>query len=372
MCGCRKEHYSGLVDMASQGNRFAGLASDFAAEEARKKKAADVIKAKKEAEKAKEEAEHFREKESERAAKKGDSEGFTTVGGASHAPSDRARGQPYRGGRSYRGERGRGDRSRGGFTRGGMMAYAPKQREGEREVGDHHFPGSGDPVHPYDRRSGTGRGTEISKRGGGARNWGRPEDDWTQEEHVEKVVQKEKEHDERLSGEPVSEKVDDKDKDKDKETEKGKETGKEETEPRRGRRDKRKGKKDFKEEKKEEDELDPYGTAVTYQEYQAQLAEKQKGLPSKKPVEVQVDPSKTAGLVSYQKPLFVPAPSKESAPKSKDESQPEVEGQEKDKEVLGKSLHHSIRRLYPPGVEKRAQRWQTRWAMAWRRFKRCL
>ena len=39
------------------------------------------------------------------------------------------------------------------------------------------YEGNNNPDHPFDRKSGTGRGTEVSKGGHGARNWGDYKDD---------------------------------------------------------------------------------------------------------------------------------------------------------------------------------------------------
>ena len=296
--------------MSSQANRFAGLASDFAAQEARRLKVAAAAKAKKDAEKAKEESERQKEKEKDKLERKEESGGFATVTTSSATSSGRGRGR--RGGRPYRGDRGqgrgRGERGRGGLTRGAALPTGAKPEAETKGPSDHHFPGSGDPVHPYDRRSGTGRGSEISKRGGGPRNWGRPEDALKHEDLIEKAVEQEAVHDKPITEVPRSE------------------------EQPEGKRERRRDKREYKrEEKKVVDELDPYGTAVTYKEYQAIQAEKQKAGPTSKP---EAEPSK---------------------PKAPDEVGKEASGTQS-RERVGEDYHHEGGRGRRGG--RRGGRWR--------------
>lgn len=234
--------------MASQQNRFAQLSPDFAAEDARRKKAAAAIEEKKRAEKKKEEDEREKAKQQEKAERQ------TESGLSAGAPAFRRGPRGPRGPRGSRGGRGgdrpyRGDRGRGGFSRGAPIGGATQEEAGPRAGGEYRFPGSGDPLHPYDRKSGTGRGTEISKRGGGARNWGRPEDALKHEELIDDVVEEETAGDKG----PLSQE-----------------------EPRReGRYQRKRYYRERPQERFVEEELAPYGTAVSYKEYQAIMAEKQ-------------------------------------------------------------------------------------------------
>jgi plasminogen activator inhibitor 1 RNA-binding protein len=238
--------------MSSQQNRFALLSPDFAAEDARRKKAAATVEAKKQADKKKEEEEREKAKEKERAERQAES-GMPTGAPGPRRGFRGARGGP-RGGRPYRGrgERGRGERSRGGYSGGAPAGPAGTEEVGPREAGDHRFPGSGDPLHPYDRKSGTGRGYEISKRGGGPRNWGRPEDALKHEDLIDKAVEEEGFGEEGADVEGGYE----------------------------GRAERRQYYKKRQEPKSTEEELTPYGTAVSYKEYQAIMAEKRSAAPS--------------------------------------------------------------------------------------------
>jgi hypothetical protein len=281
-------------------NRFAALAPDFEEEEAKKIKEKES-KAKKEAVKAKKD-----EQNQEKAQTLTEVKGFEVAEGA--APAVRGH---FRGAR--RGTRGEFRGGRGGYPRGGE-AYRVK--ESRLEGGDYHFSGSNDPVHPYDRHSGTGRGTEIAKRGSGRRNWGVPEDDIKNQD-----VFKEETHEEP--------KPEDKPKEEVPKTEEKKEAENVPAKPL-SKREKKLHKKGMKEEETKEESLDADGTALTYKEYQAKLAEKVLAAKQAE-VKVQVDPKKVEGLVSYAKPQFKPT---EIAPKTeKKEEVEETEGGKKD--VLG-------------------------------------
>jgi hypothetical protein len=73
-------------------------------------------------------------------------------------------------------------------------------------------------------------------------------------------------------------------------------------------------KKEGKVEEKEEEILDKDGTALTFKEYQAKMAELTKGLPEKKPVEkVVVDPAKISNLIPHQKQIATAIPEKPKA-----------------------------------------------------------
>jgi len=288
------------------------LSPEFEEEEAKKKQITD--------QKAKKDAMRQKQEEQEKTKPKGEriveGEGFQPRGS-----TERGRGRGI--GRPYRG--------RGGYSRGtGATDYVP--REKPRVPGDYHFAGSSDPIHPFDRKSGTGRGTEIPKRGGGNRNWGRPEDDI-------KYQEKPAEEEENVGTE---EKVL-----KEGETAQVKQEGKKEEEtgqPKyKNKKDKKKGKKNYEMEEKKEESMDPTGTALTFQEYQAKLAEKQKDLPTKKPAETHVthDPKTIAGLVAYEKPKDAKTVETGKTSKKKTVAQEETE---QDKIVLGAFIDPEYRR----------------------------
>lgn len=283
--------------MASQINRFAALSPEYEEEEAKRKKVVeqkvkkDVQKAKKdEAVKVKAEARtEFQEFEV--------AEGTSTQSERGHPRGMR------RGTRGNRGGRGRGDYSN--------AASSNKFSSGK----DYHFSGSSDPVHPFDRKSGTGRGKEIPKEGGGKANWGKPEDDLKYENQFaeEKEVvgeaprEEEKKEDEKKEGEE---------------------------EKNLSKKEKKNRKKERKTEEKKEEVLDADGSAMTYSEYKAKMAEQQKIIPTKKAEDKSVpDLKKVAGLVAYEKPKFNPTlETAPKAPKKKEEEDDEVEPK---KEVLG-------------------------------------
>ena len=244
-------------------NRFAALSPDFEEDEVQRKKQADAAKAKKEAMAAKAE-EKSQEKKQEGPARTDE-----------RVPAERGRGRG----------RGRGTgrpyRARGGYRGGSDYHGSEAPAEGEfvsrdkpetKDVRDFKFSGNPNSVHPFDRRSGTGRGTEIPKRGGGRRNWGNPADDWknSQRAQEEKPETSEKTPLEQpKEGEPKKDEV-------------------------------KEG------EKKPEVPKVPEAPTYTYSEYQALLAEKQKGLEPVKKAEVQVtrDPKNAAGLIAYDKQKY--------------------------------------------------------------------
>lgn len=227
----------------SQQNRFAALSPEFKGEEKRRRKAAEE-KARKDAAKVKKE-----EEAKKKAETRSETQGFAVSEGAKKTKL----------GSSAKDEPG---------------AYEIAMKESKIPPKEHHFTGSADPVHPFDRKSGTGRGKEVPKQGGGKANWGKPEDDikYPLEEEEEKETES-----------PVAEK----------EPEKGK-----------GKKEK-KGKKTV---EKKEEELDPNGNALTYGEYKEIQAEKQKEGGAKKPkivYEKKKVPAETAP-VQYQPKATAP------------------------------------------------------------------
>eukprot|EP01022_Parablepharisma_sp_SALTPOND_P033042 TRINITY_DN88085_c0_g1_i1.p1 TRINITY_DN88085_c0_g1~~TRINITY_DN88085_c0_g1_i1.p1 ORF type:complete len:434 (+),score=50.83 TRINITY_DN88085_c0_g1_i1:1927-3228(+) len=235
------------IRMAS--NRFAALSPDFEQEEAQRKQQAEAMKVKKEALKTtvEEKPKARPERKQEGKAPRED-----------RRPGERGRGRGA--GRPYRG--------RGGYRKPAETEgeFIPREKAGPREFKNFKFTGSNDPIHPFDRKSGTGRGTEIPKRGGGRRNWGNPADDW---KNAQKMPEEQPEVEEKQvpAEEPKAEVNE--------------------------------------AEKKPEAPKEPEVPVLTYSEYQAMIAEKQKGLPIKK-AEVQVarDPKAVAGLVAYEKPQY--------------------------------------------------------------------
>lgn len=85
------------------------------------------------------------------------------------------------------------------------VQYVAKTEEGGKEKkheksdreGPKPFKGVPAEPHPMDRKSGTGRGKEVSKSGAGRRNWGTPSDDLN-EDKVERVEEREKTKEENL------------------------------------------------------------------------------------------------------------------------------------------------------------------------------
>jgi len=244
-------------------NRFAALSPDFEEEEAQRKKQADAAKAKKD-----QAAMKFEEKP------KAHEKRFEGQKGEERSHTERGRG---RGTRPYRG-RGRG---RGGYTHEGEGEF--QHHGGFKERGDFKFTGDPNAKHPFDRKSGTGRGTEVSKAGAGKANWGTPQDD------IKDATKPE----EKPEGEVVEHKEG-----------------------------------EVKQEEKKEAPKEPEVPVYTLSEYQAMNADKTKGLVVKKPeLAVQKDP-KASGLVAYDKKVLtgiseVAAKKKEAPKKTKEaEEQP--------------------------------------------------
>jgi plasminogen activator inhibitor 1 RNA-binding protein len=310
-------------------NRFAALAPDYEEEEAQKKKEKD-LKAKKEAQIKKKE-----EKAMQKPTVQAETKGFTVSEGQTSPETSRFRG-------ARRGPRG----GRGTFSRGTDFYQV---KEGKTR-GDHHYPGSNDPVHPYDRHSGSGRGTEISKRGRGRRNWGTPEEDIkNQEQFVE-----EHEEERKILEAPIEEA-------KNLEEKKVEEKKEEAAKPI-SKREKKLRKKGMKKEEKKEENLDEDGTALTYKEYQAKMAEKQTPIAKLPEPKLDVDTKKTAGLVSYEKKYYTAAEEKQMAEKKKKEIE-EAEETEAKPEVLGTFIGQEKRErkgrkyedAYSKNIEKEGQ-----------------
>lgn len=244
-------------------NRFAALSPDFEEDEAQRKKVADAAKAKKEQAVAKSE-EHPKAHERKFEGQRGE-----------ERSTERGRG---RGTRPYRGARG-GRRGRGGYTNEGEGEF---QHHGPHKD-NFKYPGDPNAKHPFDRKSGTGRGTEVSKAGAGKANWGTPADDIKDAQKPE----------EKPEGEVVEHKE-----------------GEE------------------KQEEKKEAPKEEEAPVLTLSEYNAMIAEKTKGLTTKKAdLALQKDP-KASGLVAYDKKVLTgiseAASKKKEAPKKtkEEEDQP--------------------------------------------------
>ncbi len=288
-------------------NRFAGLAPDFEEEEGKRRQAAE--------EKAKKEAQRQKQTE-ERPRDEGRPEG-----GRGFVPRP-VRGAP---GMEQRGRgrgmgRGRGQyRARGSYyPSGGEASYdLPRQKAAPREAKNPRFMGTDDPIHPFDRKSGTGRGTEVSKAGAGTANWGRPEDDI---ENMEKF--------------PLEEVVPGAAEEKHEAA--ALEEGKAVEEPAGKRERKMKKRYGGREEEEKVPEFETEGS-MTYEEYRQQVAGLQTGLPVKKPeAKIDRDP-KSAGLVAYAKPQESET---KSAAKRREVPRPEAEEESEEEkakkaEVLG-------------------------------------
>lgn len=273
--------------MEARLNKFAELAPDYEEEE---KKRREI-----EAQNKKKEAKKEAKKEVEQAPK----EEAAPVQPVEANKEQVIHEQPQRG-QGYRGNRYRGSR---GSYRGRGVEYVRKGTDQQRDSKDFRFHGSNDPVHPYDRKSGTGRGTEISKEGKGKGGWGKPGDEHYYEEPL---IEEKKE----IVSPPVPEA---------KKEEEAKQEGEKATQGKRKRR------KEDKKEEKEEEDLDKDGTALTFKEYQAKLAEKSLIVKEKKPEEkVVLDPKKAEKVVAYVKPSFVPKANKphEETQKVEKEVQP--------------------------------------------------
>lgn len=271
-------------------NRFAALAPEFEEEEAKRKQAAEQ-KAKKEAQRVKAEEKPQGERKTE-----GREMGQPQTRGTMERGRARGYGRPYRARGGYRGGAGMG-----------APTYVPKEKQGFHDDRDFHFTGSNDPVHPFDRKSGTGRGTEIPKGGAGKGNWGNPEDDI---KNVEKLpIEEPHEHVEAHEGEPAAEAP-----------KEGAEKKPEVVDKRQAKREKKLRKKFGKKEEEEvtQEVYDP--NAMTYTEYKAKLAEMQVGLPTKKAEAL--NPKTLTGLVAYDKPqlsgISQVATKKKEEPKEKE------------------------------------------------------
>jgi plasminogen activator inhibitor 1 RNA-binding protein len=291
-------------------NRFAALAPDFEEEEAKRKQAAEQ-KAKKEALRVKTEEKPHAERRPE-----GREMGQQRPRGTMERGRGRGMGRPYRGRGGYRGGAG-----------AGAPSYVVKEKPGFHDDRDFHFTGSNDPVHPFDRKSGTGRGTEVAKAGAGKGGWGNPADDL---KNIEKYPAEEETHAEAHEGEHVEEHKE------------GAEQ-KPEDAKRQAKREKKMRKKFGKKEEEEvvEETYDP--NAMTLAEYQAKLAEKQTGLPTKKAeVPIARNPKTAAGLVAYEKKQL----SNESAvaaKKKETKEKTEAEAAEAKPSVLGTFIGEEAR-----------------------------
>ncbi len=242
--------------MTSKLNRFAALSPDFEAEQEQQRKKEEELKAKKEATVKGKAEEKTQARPYTQRAPQGEAEGR-------YSPSERGRGRGRgRGTRPYRG-RGRYRGYEGGPQEWHGESGEPKEKHAAREFKPHGYQGTGDPMRPYERRSGTGRGTEIAKGGAGPYNWGDPRQEMRYAEGAEAIVkQEEGKETPRAEGEAVS--------------------PAEHAHP-------EEKKAEVKEEK-----------VLTYSEYQAKLAEKQ--VPTKKAeVALAKDPKAAPGLVPYEK-----------------------------------------------------------------------
>lgn len=261
-------------------NRFAQLSPDFDAEELERQKKAKELKAKKEAAVAKEEKTVEKPHKQEEVV--------------SHEETGRGRGQGQRRsrGRGYgewRGTRG-GEyhpRGRGGYHRGGN--FEEESRPGEkpegREAKPYRFRGDPNARHPYDRRSGTGYGTEVPKGGRGRGNWGHPAEDWKHEPKLAETEQKEE--DKGVVAEPVKE--------------------------------------EGKHEEKKVEEKKPPEPVYTYSEYKAMMAENMKGLATKKAEEKIAKDPKAAGLKVHEKEQYSNISTAASKKKKKEKEEEEEE-----------------------------------------------
>ena len=261
--------------MATRVNKFAALSPDYEEEEKQRLE--------KEAQSKKKEVKKEAKKEPEKAPKEESAPVEHVEPKKEYAQGPpAARGQGY--GRGYRGGR--------GFQRGRGVVYVQKGMGEQRDSKDFRFSGSNDPVHPYDRRSGTGRGTESQKQGAGRGNWGRPGDELYYEEK-EEVIEPKKEDIKPAAAEvPKTEEV--------------------KKEGEKGAQGKRKRRKEEKKEEKEEEDLDADGTALTYKEYQAKLAANTLIVKEKKPEEkVVIDPKKASQIKAYVKENYAPKTTEE-------------------------------------------------------------
>jgi len=233
--------------MASQ-NRFAALSSEFKGEEKRRKKL-QAEKEKKEALKIKKE-----EELKAKAEVRSETQGFAVSEGVKKAKAAAGKDEPG--------------------------AYEIAMKEDKIAPKEHHYTGSNNPAHPFDRKSGTGRGKEVPKQGGGKGNWGKPEDDLKYQNTPE-------EEEKEVTESPVDEKK------------KGKKKGGKKNQP------------------EKEEELDADGNALTYGEYKAIQAEKQKEGATKKPKEKKV---------YEKKQVKAPAETEEKKPEGEEAGYPKEKG----------------------------------------------
>lgn len=297
-------------------NRFAELSPDFEEEEKERQKKAREQQAKKEALLKKEEAAAEKPRKQEEKGE-GREEGGRGRGGRGRWREGGRGGERWRGrGMGWRGERGRwrGERGPGRYQQGPRnfeqredeLEYNPGHKSSDAGAREYKFTGNPNARHPFDRHSGTGRGTEIPKRGHGPRNWGNPEDDYKNEQ--------------RLAEEPAEESPKQEVKEEPREgTEK---EGEQREEGRKWRKKdrKRRGKE---EEKKEEE---PTGPVYTLSEYKAMQAENVQGLATKKPeVQLAKDPKAAANLKEHQKEQFSNTSTAVQKRRKKDKEQAEDE-----------------------------------------------
>eukprot|EP00826_Nyctotherus_ovalis_P064216 TRINITY_DN9414_c0_g1_i2.p2 TRINITY_DN9414_c0_g1~~TRINITY_DN9414_c0_g1_i2.p2 ORF type:complete len:362 (-),score=112.17 TRINITY_DN9414_c0_g1_i2:68-1153(-) len=328
-------------------NRFAELSPDFEEEEKERQKKTREQQAKKEALLKKEEAAAEKPRKQEEMGE-GREEGGRGRGGRGRwregGREGGRGGERWRGrGTGRRGERGRwrGERGSGRYHQGPRnfeqredeLEYNPEHKPSGTGAREYKFTGNPNARHPFDRHSGTGRGTEIPKRGHGPRNWGNPEDDYKNEQ--------------RFGEEPTEESPKQEVREEPRE-----ETGKEGEQRDEGKKWRKKDRKRRgKEEKKEEEE--PTGPVYTLSEYKAMQAESAQGLATKKPeVQLAKDPKAATNLKEHQKEQFRNTSTAVQKKKKKDKEQAEDEK----KVELGIGLREPPRPAFrSEGYERREQ-----------------
>jgi hypothetical protein len=295
--------------MASRVNKFAPLSPEFEEEEKQRLE--------KEAQRVKKEIKKEAKKEQEPAPKEEAAPKQPVEANKEYANREQSqRGQTFRGNR-YRGAR--------GSYRGRGVVYVQKGTEQQRDSKDFRFRGSNDPIHPYDRRSGTGRGHEIQKEGRGYNNWGREGDEYYYEEPLAEEKQ------EKVPAPtPVSAPAPASDVKKEEEAK---------VEGEKAAKGKRKRKKEDKKEEKEEEDLDKDGKALTYKQYQEKLAKETLIVKEKKPEEkVVLDPKKAEQVKAYVKPSYAPKPNKPQEEPAKIEKEIQPAGAIEGLKLLGKLM----------------------------------
>lgn len=298
--------------MANRVNRFAALSPEFEEEE-RKKVAEAVAKSKKDEKKeAKTEARPTAPPQSQPAEADQPAQPR-----GEYAP--RGRGYP----RGYGGNRGSGY---------GGVVYVPKGSGGQRDSKDFRFRGDANAAHPYDRRSGTGRGTDIPKGGSGRRNWGTPGaeldvyEQWEEErqggyaprrqyaaapaaepkgEATVTAPMTQAAGPEGVKAGPAAETGGEKAATGKEGEQKEGEEAKKAQEKKNKKRDRKRGKKEDKKEETEET-IDP--NAISYSDYLKEQQKTNKDLPTKKPIEVKTksDAKKESELIPHQKQIWSP------------------------------------------------------------------